>query len=134
MIYRGSCHCGALRVSFETAKPLAPRACQCSFCRMHAARSISDPEGSASIEWDEEPLLYRFASRAADYVVCARCGIYIGAVTDAPDGRIATLNLNAFENPRPELAASPISYHGETAERKAERRRERWTPLLSFGR
>jgi len=130
--YRGSCHCGAVRVSFETAKPLAPRACQCSFCRKHGARSVSDPDGSASIEWTLEPLRYRFASRAADYLVCARCGVYVGAVTGAPAGAIATLNLNAFDDPSLDLTASPVSYEGETSEQKEERRRSRWTPLRSF--
>ena len=35
------------------------------------------------------------------------------------DGRVyATLNLNAFDDPRPELAATPVSYEGESAGRK----------------
>jgi hypothetical protein len=131
--YTGACHCGALRISFETARPLAPRACQCSFCRKHGARSVSDRAGSAWIEWDLEPLRYRFASRVADYVVCARCGVYVGAVADAPGGPIATLNLNAFDDPRFDLPASPVSYDGETPAEKAERRRARWTPLRPAG-
>ena len=129
--YTGSCHCRAVRVAFETAKPLAPRACRCGFCRKHGARSVSDPDGAASIEWDLEPIRYHFASRAADYLICARCGVYVGAITDAPRGPIATLNLNAFEDPRLDLAALRVSYGGETPEQKAERRRSRWTPLRS---
>ena len=46
------------------------------------------------------------------------------------DGELfVTLNLNAFDDPRLELSAVPVSYDGEDAETKAERRRERWTPL-----
>jgi hypothetical protein len=125
----GRCHCGAIRILFETEKPLAPRACQCSFCRRHGARSVSDPEGSATLTWSEEPILYRFASRAADYVICSRCGIYVGAMAEIDGRRLVTLNLNAFDDPHPELEAEPVSYDGESAERKAERRSERWTPL-----
>ena len=45
-------------------------------------------------------------------------------------GRLyATLNLNAFDEPQPGLAAEPFSYEGESAEAKAERRRAAWTPL-----
>ena len=64
--HHGHCHCGAIRIVFETEKPLAPRACQCGFCRRHGARSVSDPDGQAELSRTEEPTLYRFASRAAD--------------------------------------------------------------------
>jgi len=40
----------------------------------------------------------------------------------------ATLNLNAFDEPRLGLAPTPVSYEGESAAQKAERRRRRWTP------
>ena len=126
--HAGGCHCGLIRVTFESAKPLAPRACMCTFCRKHGARSVSDPDGDAQIDCAVEPIAYRFASRAADYLICPRCGVYVGAVTGLPEARLATLNLNAFDDPRPDLVAEPVSYDGETAEEKAERRRERWTP------
>ena len=40
----------------------------------------------------------------------------------------ATLNLNAFDDPRLDLEGAPVSYEGEGAAAKAERRRQRWTP------
>ena len=129
MLHTGSCHCGAIRVEFESDKPLAPRACQCSFCRKHGARSVSDAEGAATIACSVEPLAYRFASRAADYLICRVCGVYLGAVTGGPEARLATLNLNAFDDPHLNLGAEPVSYEGESADRKAERRRQRWTPV-----
>ncbi|HYG31286.1 MAG TPA: hypothetical protein VD887_13855 [Allosphingosinicella sp.] len=129
MRHEGACHCGAIRIRFESNRPLAPRACSCSFCRKHGARTVSDPQGAATLECALPPLLYRFASRAADYVLCPRCGVYVGAVSGPPDARIATLNLNAFYDPHLEIEATPVSYDGEAAEEKAERRRLRWTPL-----
>ena len=129
MIHAGGCHCGAIRIEFTTERPLAPRACQCGFCRKHGARSVSDPDGAATIACSVEPLAYRFASRAADYLICPVCGVYLGALTGPPEGRLATLNLNAFDDPHLELSAEPVSYDGESAERKAERRRQRWTPV-----
>jgi hypothetical protein len=129
MIHHGACHCGAIRIRFETARPLAPRACQCTFCRRHNARSVSDPDGEAVLSWSEEPILYRFESRAADYAICRRCGIYVGAMAEIEGRPLITLNLNAFDDPRPELAAEPVSYDGEGAEQKAGRRSERWTPV-----
>ena len=131
MIHRGGCHCGLIRIAFESERPLAPRACQCSFCRKHGARTVSDAEGAATIEASLPPIRYRFASRSTDYLLCARCGVYLGAVFGAPEARIATLNLNAFDDPHPGIEAVPVSYEGESDEAKAERRRQRWTPLRS---
>lgn len=128
MRHEGQCHCGALHFQFESDKPLAPRACQCGFCRKHNARTLSDPAGAAVLSLGESALRYRFASKAADYILCATCGVYLGAVAEI-DGRLyATLNLNAFDDPRLDLEAEPVSYDGEDAAAKAERRRLRWTP------
>ena len=127
-LYSGGCHCAAIRFRFETRGPLAPRACQCSFCRKHGARSVSDPEGTAILTLGPKTLRYRFASKAADYILCARCGIYVGAVAELDGRTLVTLNLNACDDPRLDLEATPVWYDGETAAAKAERRRLRWTP------
>jgi hypothetical protein len=126
--YSGQCHCGAIRFAFETEKLLAPRACQCSFCRKHGARTVTDPDGSAVLALGPKALRYRFGTGTTDFLICGRCGIYVGAIAEL-DGRLyATLNLNAFDDPRPDLAATPVSYDGEDAAAKADRRRARWTP------
>jgi hypothetical protein len=127
--HTGQCHCGGIRIAFETGLPLSPRACQCRFCRRHDARSVSDPQGMAILIFAVEPIRYRFASRAADYLICRRCGVYVGAATEGGRGPIVTLNLNAFDDPRPDLEAVPVSYEGETPEERAARRARRWTPL-----
>ena len=44
----GRCHCGNISVTFETnldPANMEPRACQCSFCRMHSTAAVSDPDG-----------------------------------------------------------------------------------------
>lgn len=130
MRHEGGCRCGAIRTAFESEKALAPRACQCGFCRRHGARSVSDPDGEARLELAVEPVRYRFASASADYLLCPRCGIYVGAATMLDGLALITLNLNTFDDPHPELAGTPVSYDGESGDTKAERRRARWTPLL----
>jgi hypothetical protein len=124
----GRCHCGAIRCAFETAKPLAPRACQCSFCRKHNARTVSDPDGAAVLALGTEALRYRFGSETTDFLICGRCGVYVGATAELGGHLYAALNLNAFDDPRFDLEAAPVSYDGEDAAGKADRRRERWTP------
>lgn len=129
MIHSGQCHCGALRFAFETEAPLAPRACQCGFCRRHGARTVSDPAGSAALTLGPETIRYRFGSGTTDFLICARCGVYVGAAAEIAGAHYTTLNLNAFDDPRLELAATPVSYDSEDADAKAARRRARWTPL-----
>ena len=129
MRLEGGCHCGAIRTLFETGKPLAPRACQCGFCRRHGARSVSDPDGAATMTLGCEPVRYRFGAHTADFLICPRCGIYVGAMAELDGQNFVVLNLNAFDDPRLELEAEPVSYDGESPETKAARRRARWTPL-----
>jgi hypothetical protein len=129
----GSCHCGAQKIAFDTDRPLAPRACQCAFCRRHGARTVTDPSGTAVLTLGPQARLYRFAMHSADFVLCGRCGAYLGGVTVIDGRTFATLNLNAFDNPRPDLDAAPVSYEGEAFDEKSGRRRRAWTPATLHG-
>jgi hypothetical protein len=128
MNHASKCHCGAIRLAFETEKPLAPRACQCGFCRKHGARTVADPEGSALLALGPDTLRYRFGTGTSDFLICGRCGVYVGAMAEFDGRSYATLNLNAFDDPHPDLVATPVSYDGEDAAAKADRRRANWTP------
>jgi hypothetical protein len=129
--YHGGCHCGALRLTFRSARPLAPRACGCSFCRKHGGRWVSDAEGSAAIRWNPAvaPTIYRFGTATAEFLICPRCGSCVAAVDEHDTGRIAVLNLNAFDDPRIDIKAAPMDYDGEDVETRQVRRRARWTPI-----
>ena len=129
MKYTGQCHCGAIRTEFETRKPLAPRACQCSFCRRHDARTVTDPEGAAVLELADDVIRYRFGTGTTEFLICGRCGVYVGAAAEIDGQAYVTLNLNAFDDPRLDLAGVPASYEGEDAATKAMRRAARWTPV-----
>ncbi len=135
--YEGGCHCGVIRWRFRTAiepSRWAVRSCQCSFCRAHGARCTSDPAGSVDLyASDTDALLrYRFGLKTADFLVCARCGIYVGAVIDSPAGVFATLNLNSLKTPVRELRESaPVSYDAEGREDRIVRRQLKWTPVAT---
>jgi hypothetical protein len=127
----GACHCGNLAFVLETAAArdaVAPRACECSFCRGHGAKCWSDPAGHARITVREEPLLqrYRFGLETADFLLCRRCGAYAGAAIDEGAAMRATLNLRLTT--LHDLAAAPVSYESEAREQRSARRRTRWTP------
>ena len=48
---------------------------------MHGAATARDPDGEASIKAREADLitLYRFATNSTDFILCANCGVYVGA-------------------------------------------------------
>jgi hypothetical protein len=89
---------------------------------------VSDPGGSALLRLGPETRPYRFGTGTTDFLFCGKCGVYVGATTELDVGTFVTFNLNAFDEPRLDLAAAPVSYEGESAEAKAERRRRNWTP------
>lgn len=133
--FDGSCHCGAIEVTFETSR--SPelwqiRACQCSFCRRHAARTTSDPTGRVSFRVNDQAALqhYRFGLRTADFLLCRICGAYLAAVLTSPRGQFATLNVNALIEPLEFANVVAVSYDQESTEQRRERREERWTPVI----
>jgi hypothetical protein len=133
MLYPGQCHCGGVKATFDTAKEpkdLGARQCQCSFCRMHGAVNTSDAEGEIVFEAAESDLIrYRFGHRTADFLICARCGVYVGAaIGEGPDVR-ATLNVAGLAMPEfLAVDALPVEYGSETAEQRVKRRMLLWTP------
>ena len=133
--WEGRCHCGAIGFTYRTALPggrWSIRACQCSFCRLHDALSTSDPGGGLDFEIGEPGLLqlYRFGGRTADFLICRRCGVYVGAQMTA-DGRVlGIINVHALRAPPSGLPApAPMSYEGESPGEREARRLMRWTPV-----
>lgn len=134
-VYEGGCHCGNIRLSFQTA--IAPhdleiRACQCSFCRGHNSLAAADPKGFLTIGVQNEARLsrYVFGLRTAEYLVCSDCGVYVAAVT--PDGveQRAIVIVNALdEREQFDRKPSPTVYDAETRDERISRRSARWMPV-----
>jgi hypothetical protein len=128
----GECHCGNLSFSLSTRiapKDIRARACDCRFCRMHAARNWSDPDGSAVIRVGDERQLhkYRFALGTADFYICRICGAYLGAVLADDEGTWSTVNLRLNELSVDENSAS---YGAEDSPGRIARRKRVWTPTV----
>ena len=135
--FAGSCHCGAIGFTFETALPPEQwqiRECQCAFCRGHGARTTSDPAGRVSFHIRDQSLLrrYQFGLRTADFLICANCGVYLSVVLTSPGGRFATLNVNALRERFEFGEAIPVSYDGESSDARRRRREERWTSVIGM--
>lgn len=77
--YHGSCHCGAVRFSFESEPITRGLRCNCSICSRKGAMMTPDayPPEEFKIEAKDGALgLYQFGSNVAKHYFCKNCGIY----------------------------------------------------------
>ena len=120
-----------MQISFHSDKTLEAMRigrCACSFCRRHGARTLGDPGGS--VEFRAVPgglSRYRFGLGITDYLLCAKCGTYVGAVMPEESGPIGIVNVNSLDirdtfDPTPPLH----HYDGEDEARRRARRRKFW--------
>jgi len=134
MLFTGQCHCGNIQLRFESAfspADLPLRACQCAFCRAHGAVAATDPRGRLTLTAGaaNEVRRYRFGLGVTDFLICARCGVYVAAVMEIDGQHFASLNTNVLRQ-RAELtqAPQPVKYDAENAEQRRARRQRNWTP------
>jgi hypothetical protein len=132
--YQGGCHCGAVKVAFETAADpagLEVRACACGFCTRHSARTVTDPAGKLTLDAAEGAAqTYRFAMGITDFIVCGHCGCYIGAQMEDGGERFGIVNSRMLEDHA--LFVSPATsrdYGAEDEDGRRARRCATWTPV-----
>lgn len=134
MHHQGGCHCGAIALSYESA--VAPeetqvRACQCSFCRKHGSRAVSDPRGKLTVILHDAEAVrrYRFGLATADYFLCGRCGVYVAAVLADGSDLYGIAIVSALDDAeRFTQPPQPADYSAEDDAARRQRRRARWTP------
>jgi hypothetical protein len=134
----GGCHCGNVSFVFDASAPLEQfglRACQCTFCRAHGARTTSDPNGTFALRVHADAQLqrYRFGLGTADFLICRVCGAFIGALMEKDGERYATVNANTFQPPPAhDIIAVAHDFSGEDVASRVARRAARWTPVTEF--
>lgn len=130
MIYRGSCHCGAVSAEYETDATVSLRQDGCGFCSSRGVKSASDPKGRLTLVSQLRLIRYRFGHKTADFLVCPRCGTYIATQMSGPLGPVGVLNVVGVSIA--ELKDEPATFaslDGETVEERIQRRLSRWTPI-----
>lgn len=132
-LFTGQCHCGAIAVRLAYSSPAAEiqvRSCQCGFCLRQGAITVSDPRGRATLEIDAAHLTrYQFATATATSLICARCGIYAGAMLRDGDAIWSIANARGLGiSPFAGRIGEPMVYEHETPEARIARRKQRWTP------
>ncbi len=132
MLIHGQCHCGniAFDLHWEPDPAMIPaRACSCRFCMKHAGVWTSHPTGKLRVAIRDPALVsrYVFATRTAEFHVCARCGV-VPVATSRIGGRVhAVVNVNTFDGIDPALLQhASASLDGEGREARLERRQRNW--------
>ena len=129
---RGGCHCGSIKVSFETSigpHALRLRACQCSFCRRHGAVTTSDPASGLVVSVAEPESLqrYRFALGITDFLICRSCGVYVAAIMETDSGSLGVVNVNVLDDREPfARQPEPMQYGAESVNDREVRRAKVW--------
>jgi hypothetical protein len=118
------------------AEDSAVRACQCSFCRKHDARAVSDPAGAIEITAHDADLLesYRFGFGVLDFLICRKCGVYVSAYRQDGGEAYANVMVNVLDDRARFPQPAPVDLDGESKADKQQRHRARWTPAsLNIG-
>ena len=101
--YQGSCHCGAVRFSYEGEPIEKGIRCNCSICSRKGAMMTSEaiPPERFRIETEGDVLgLYQFGEGTARHYFCKQCGIYPFHVTARVPGHYRA-NLGCIEGVDP---------------------------------
>jgi len=139
VIFKGQCHCGAIRIELSCDRPpdqQALGACQCSFCRKHNARALSDPDAHVTLLAADPRQLqrYSFGLRTAEQIICRRCGVYVAMTLTDKEQVWSVINVDTLEDRAlftrvPEMR----DYSAEDREGRIARRKARWCPTTLIG-
>jgi hypothetical protein len=128
---RGGCYCGNIQVELELSKELGhyhPRVCDCDFCRKHGAAYLSDSRGTLRIRTRDPSRsgTFRQGNELADMLLCAACGVLVGAVYSCDDGVYATVNARVIDGAPAFGGDEPVSPKQLSGEEKIARWRKIW--------
>lgn len=131
----GSCHCQRLKLTLHgTLEPAAtsPRACDCDFCRKHAAAWVSDPDGELVITASDADALgrYRQGSESAEFLGCRHCGVLLAVVFATDKGQRGAVNARCLDRAGEFAPQQTVSPQQLPAEERRERWRRLWIPRV----
>ena len=97
MIYKGGCHCGAVRFEVEAPESVEVERRNCSICTMSGYLHLIVPRKNFNLLTDASKLsCYTFNSGVAQHYFCTICGIKSYYIPRSnPDG--VDVNLNCLD-------------------------------------
>ena len=103
---------------------------------MHGNVWTSCPDGALRVRCREPDHVtrYAFATRTAEFHLCARCGV-VPVASSTIDGKLyAVINVNTFDDVDPALIepAAIVSFDGESEAARLARRKRAWIADVRF--
>ena len=117
MLFRGSCHCGAVRFEVEASERPVCQRCDCSICTKSGFLHLIVPRSRFRLVQGESALTtYRFNTGVAQHTFCSTCGIKPFYVPRSnPDG--IDVNVNCLDPVPTDIVVEP--FHGREWEANA---------------
>lgn len=97
MIYRGSCHCGAVTFEVQAPEAIEVERCNCSICSKSGFLHLIVPLSAFKLLSGKDSLTtYRFNTGVAKHTFCSICGIKpFYTPRSNPDG--IDINVNCLD-------------------------------------
>lgn len=124
LVHRGGCHCGKVRFEVDAPTEVHVDVCNCSICSMVGFEHLIVESGRFRLLAGQEQLSeYRFGTRTARHLFCARCGVKAFYVPRShPDG--FSVNLRCLDQSKL-TQVHRSAFDGREWERNIEELRER---------
>jgi hypothetical protein len=108
MIYRGGCHCGAVRFEVEAPERVLVQDCNCTLCAMTGFLHLIVPKSRFRlVKGGENITTYTFNTGVAKHTFCRTCGIKSFYVPRSnPDG--IDVNVRCLDEPPREMTIEPF--------------------------
>jgi hypothetical protein len=108
MIYKGGCHCGAVKFEVEAPENITCQECNCSICSKSGFLHLIVPKSTFRLLTGEDNLTtYTFNTRTARHRFCRTCGIKSFYIPRSnPDGY--DINVRCLEPQPLEVIIEPF--------------------------
>ena len=117
MIYKGGCHCGAVKFEVEAPEDIEGEDCNCSICRMSGFLHLIVPLAKFKLlSGNESITTYTFNTGVAQHKFCNICGVKFFYIPRSnPDG--GDVNIRCLRTQPKSLKI--ISFDGQNGEMNA---------------
>jgi hypothetical protein len=97
--YNASCHCGAVKISFETEPITQGLQCNCSHCfRKGFILTFLPFEQITVLSGENNQTEYRFNKKTIGHLFCKTCGVEVYTRTQMDDKEMSAVNIRAIED------------------------------------
>jgi hypothetical protein len=96
--YTASCHCGVVKVSFETEPLTEALQCNCSHCEKKGLLLTFLPTDQLLITGEENQTEYHFNKKVITHLFCKTCGVSVYTRAQMNGKEMSSINLHTIDD------------------------------------